>query len=455
MSSPVFGVIAPHPPIFVESVGGVERHKADSSLAALAIAADAIDSFEPETLIVMSPHAPAVYDTFLVDTSDSMEGSLAEFGHNESVRWEVDSHLARALVTSVDAAGIPIAPRDADSRLRAGWLDHATLVPLSFLDPSSRFRIVVLSLSYLSLATHHDLGVAVRQAAETLGRRVVFVASGDCSHRLTPQAGAGYSPRGQEFDDRLVDLVRTGRLSELQMIDPGLSEAAGECGLRSFVTLGGYAGEDPVPTRLLAYEGPWGVGYLTALVGEAALRSADARAGTETSQGQSEQESEIVTLARATLGAALHGESPPPPILVDSAYPRSAGAFVSLHLDGRLRGCIGTISPTKPTLGEEVAHNVLEAAFEDPRFEPLTAQEFGDLEMSVDVLHPAEPATIEDLDPKRFGVIVTAGYRRGLLLPDLDGVDDTATQLEIALQKAGIRPDEDFSIQRFRVDRFH
>jgi len=403
----------------------------------------------------MSPHAPAVYDTFLVDTSESMEGSLAEFGYNDPVRWEVDSQLARALVTSIDAAGIPIAPRDADSRLRAGWLDHATLVPLSFLDPSHRFKIVVLSLSYLSLATHHELGVALRQTAETLGRRVVFVASGDCSHRLTPQAGAGYSPRGKEFDDLLVYLVREGRLSEIQRIDSALSEAAGECGLRSFVTLSGFAGPDPVPTRLLAYEGPWGVGYLTALVGEAALGSADAVAGVVLPGNLPKHESEIVTLARATLGATLRGEPVPPPVLVDPGYPRSAGAFVSLHRDGRLRGCIGTISPTKPTLGQEVAHNALEAAFEDPRFEPLTAEEFGDLEMSVDVLHPAEPATIEELDPKRFGVIVTAGYRRGLLLPDLDGVDDTATQLEIALQKAGISPDEDFSIQRFRVDRFH
>jgi len=454
VSSSVFGVIAPHPPIFVESVGQAERHKADASLSALATASDAIASYQPETLIVMSPHAPVVYDTFLVDTSEVMEGSLAGFGDNRSMRWEVDSHLARALVTAADSAGIPVAPRDADARLQPGWLDHATIVPLSFLDPAHQFKIVVLSLSYLSLATHHQLGAVIRQTAESLGRKVVFVASGDCSHRLTPQAGAGYSPRGQEFDDALVDLVRTGRLAELRKIDSDLSEAAGECGLRSFVTLGGFAGAEPVPTRLLAYEGPWGVGYLTALVGDGALMSADQGAETDTSTVETAPESEIVSLARTTLDAALHDEPLPPPILTDPTYPRRAGAFVSLHRGGRLRGCIGTISPTKPTLGEEVAHNVLEAAFEDPRFEPLTAEEFGDLEMSVDVLHPAEPATIEELDPKRFGVIVTAGYRRGLLLPDLDGVDDTATQLEIALQKAGILPDEDFSIERFRVDRF-
>lgn len=455
MSPSVFGVIAPHPPIFIESVGGAERHKADASLAALVAAADAIAAYEPVALIVMSPHAPAVYDTFLIDTSDAMEGSLADFGDTRKIRWQVDSHLARALVTAVDRAGIPVAPRDADSRLRPGWLDHATIVPLSFLDPSHRYRIVVISLSYLSLATHHAFGGVVREAVQSLGRRVVFVASGDCSHRLTPQAGAGYSPRGQEFDNTLVGLIRSGRLAGLREIDTALADAAGECGLRSFVTLGGFAGEDSVPTKVLAYESPWGVGYLTALVGDAARPRGVDDDVLHSSIGAPSQESEIVTLARATLGATLRCDALPAPVLGDSAYPARAGAFVSLHREGRLRGCIGTISATKSTLGEEVAHNVLEAAFDDPRFEPLTAEEFGDLEMSVDVLHPAEPAKIEELDPKRFGVIVTAGNRRGLLLPDLEGVDDVATQIDIALQKAGIRPDEDFSIERFHVDRFH
>ncbi len=455
VSSPIFGVMVPHPPIFVESVGGAERHRADASLSALALVARAIAAFRPDTLIVMSPHAPAVYDTFLVDTSDVMQGSLAEFGDVTPLQWQVDTELARKLVSAVDRAGIPVAPRDADTRLRPGWLDHASLVPLSFLDPQHAFKIVVLSLSYLSFASHHEMGQVIRETAESLGRKVVFVASGDCSHRLTPEAGAGYSPQGQEFDEALVALVRSGDLSACAGLDPALIEAAGECGLRSFVTLSGFAGDDPVPTKLLSYEGPWGVGYLTAMVGDAAIASAVQDDDRDSRQSSPEPESEIVTLARSTLGAYLKDESPPAPVLTDPTYPLRAGAFVSLHREGRLRGCIGTISPTKPTLGEEVAHNVLEAAFEDPRFDALTAEEFGDLEMSVDVLQPAEPATIEDLDPARFGVIVTAGYRRGLLLPDLDGVDDTATQLDIALQKAGIRPDEDFSIERFRVDRFH
>jgi len=448
VSASSFGLIVPHPPILVPAVGGAERLKAQATLNALRLAADALGRFGPDTLILMSPHAPTVYDTFLVDTAEVMSGSLAEFGDRVSHSWEVDTQLAHAIISAVDMSDIPVAPRDADERLSSGWLDHASLVPLSLLDPDASFRVVVLSLSFLSLTSHRILGQLIHQTAQDLGRRVAFIASGDCSHRLLPSSQAGYSPRGREFDDRLVQLVSAGALSELADIDPKLSEEAGECGLRSFVTLSGFSGSDPVPTRLLGYEAPWGVGYLTAAVGSDAVDAVDAAAMTV-------GDSEIVSLARKTLTARLLGTEPPAPVLSSDEYPKRAGAFVSLHREGNLRGCIGTIVATRPTLGEEVAHNVLEAALDDPRFDAMTADELDDLEISVDVLHSAEPASIDDLDPARYGVIVTAGFRRGLLLPDLEGVEDTATQLDIALRKAGISPDEDFAIERFRVDRFH
>jgi MEMO1 family protein len=443
-----FGLIVPHPPILVPAVGGGERLKAQATLDALKSAASALDRFAPDTLILMSPHAPAVYDTFLVDTAEVMSGSLAEFGDPRSYTWEVDTQLADAIISAVDMSDIPVAPRDADERLSSGWLDHASLVPLSLLDPDASYRVVVLSLSFLSLSSHRILGRLICETAQDLGRRVAFIASGDCSHRLVQSSQAGYSPRGREFDDTLVQLVSEGALGQLADIDPKLSEEAGECGLRSFVTLSGFSGDDPVPTQLLAYEAPWGVGYLTALVGSDAVAAA-------ATMGSEVGDSEIVSLARRTLSARLLGTEPPTPVLSSSEYPERAGAFVSLHRRGNLRGCIGTIVATRPTLGEEVAHNVLEAALDDPRFDAMTADELDDLEISVDVLHSAEPASIDELDPVRYGVIVTAGFRRGLLLPDLEGVEDTATQLDIALRKAGISPDEDFAIERFRVDRFH
>jgi len=461
MSTAIFGVVAPHPPIMVHAVGGSRAETTRASLDALAEASSALAAFDPQTLVVVSPHAPLVPDAFAVDDSQSFAGSLADFGDTTSFAWSGDPALAHSLASELERQGIPVILRSASARLKAGWLDHATIVPLSFLEPTQRRSIVVISLSYLSYAAHRALGAAIRSSADSTGRRIAFIASGDLSHRLTPDAPAGYSPRAADLDAAIVAHVKSGDFSALMDIDEPLIEAGGECGLRSFIALGGYAGADPVPTRVLAYEGPWGVGYLTALVGKAALDACDTRHFESTPERGAKggsagaDESEIVRLARAVIEAHIgSGSEPRTPTLDDPSYPQRAGAFVSLHRNGVLRGCIGTILPVHPTLAEEVAANALQAATRDPRFPPLSADELADLEISVDVLAAPESCTLDDLDPEHYGVIASSGWRRGLLLPDLDGVDDVESQVRIATQKAGIRPGEPCSYERFKVDRY-
>ena len=127
---------------------------------------------------------------------------------------------------------------------------------------------------------------------------------------------------------------------------------------------------------------------------------------------------------------------------------------MSLHKHGQLRGCIVTIAPVRKSLAEEVIRNGVAAATEDPRFAPVRPEELPFLEYSVDVLGEPEPVdNLEELDPTRYGVIVTRGHRRGLLLPDLEGVDTVFDQIAIAKQKAGIRPDEQVHLERFEVVR--
>jgi len=458
MSSEVFGIVSPHPPIFVPKVGGDEALTASRSLGALDAARVALASFAPGVIVLISPHAPLLADAFLVDTSDRMSGSLSAFGDSDLYAWPGDRELALRILDRLDTADLPAMARDTDPRLQPGALDHATIVPLSFLEPTQSVPLVVLSLSFRSYADHRTLGEVVRECCNDLGREAAFVASGDMSHRLKPGAAAGYSPRAKDLDARIIELVQTGRLDELSRIDPDLIEAGGECGLRSIIALGGYAGEDPVPSRVLAYEGPWGVGYLTAAVGEAAVAAIDRQAIAESGRKggtAGKDESEIVCLARRTIeGVVRSGTLDAAPSLTGEQYPWRAGAFVSLHRDGMLRGCIGTIQPTRPTLAEEVAANAIQAALHDPRFRPLAEPELADLDVKVDVLQPPESCTLSDLDPSRYGVIVTNGGRRGLLLPDLEGVDDVATQVSIAMQKAGISPGESCEIERFRVDRY-
>jgi AmmeMemoRadiSam system protein A len=143
-----------------------------------------------------------------------------------------------------------------------------------------------------------------------------------------------------------------------------------------------------------------------------------------------------------------------PERLPEELMNRRAGAFVSLHKNGELRGCIGTIGPTTYCVAQEIINNAISASTRDPRFPAVKEDEIDQLEINVDVLGEAEPvASPDELDVKRYGVIVSNGMRRGLLLPDLDGVDTVEQQISIARQKAGIGPSEKIELQRFEVVR--
>ena len=117
---------------------------------------------------------------------------------------------------------------------------------------------------------------------------------------------------------------------------------------------------------------------------------------------------------------AKDGETISPPSELTPEMEQQAGVFVSLHKSGALRGCIGTIEPAQPNVAQEIIHNAISAATRDPRFPPVHSDELNDLEISTDVLSEPEMITsLDELDPKRYGVIVEKGYRRGLLLPNL------------------------------------
>ena len=168
-------------------------------------------------------------------------------------------------------------------------------------------------------------------------------------------------------------------------------------------------------------------------------------------------EDEYVKLARASLASYIRTgkKISVPEGLPEDMTGRQRGVFVSLHKGGALRGCIGTISPCYGSVAEEIIENAISASTRDPRFPEVRADEIDELEVNVDVLEPSEKiSSPAELDVKKYGVIVTKGWRKGLLLPDLEGVDTVEYQLAIAKQKAGIDPeDEDVELERFEVVR--
>ncbi len=239
-----------------------------------------------------------------------------------------------------------------------------------------------------------------------------------------------------------------------------LRENAGECGYRPIVMMLGALDGMEFSSQVFGYEGPFGVGYLVAgfRPGQVSQESIQEQLKEHRQQALKEQrsrESLPVRWARMVLeGYVKHGKSPRLPTEMEALKKGRAGAFVSLKKRGQLRGCIGTIAPTQPNLAAEIAANAVSAGTRDYRFRPLQPEELEELDYSVDILGTPEPTTKEQLDPKNYGVIVSLGARRGLLLPDLDGVDTVEQQLEIALQKAGLSPGDPYKIERFRVTRY-
>jgi len=332
------------------------------------------------------------------------------------------------------------------------------MVPVHFIKAK---RIVRISLSGFSLIDHYRLGMCISKAGEQLGRRFIIIASGDMSHRLKADGPYGFNEKGPKFDKLVYECLKKEDIRSLMSVDPALAESAAECGFKSLVMLLGAFDGCKMKTNVLCYEGPFGVGYLTAefkadgntksllplIIADRDDKLRDTR----------DAEDEYVRLARRVAEHFVRtGERIK--ICTDELsrefYINKAGVFVSVKKDGKLRGCIGTTASTEINIAEEIVSNAISAVWRDPRFEPVEKSELERLVYSVDVLSPAEPVNSKkELDVSRYGVIVRFKGRSGLLLPCLDRVDTVEEQISIALKKAEISPDEPYTLERFEVVR--
>jgi aromatic ring-opening dioxygenase LigB subunit len=261
------GCIVPHPPLLVPEIGGRDLEKVRSTREAMLVLGNRLRALEPETLVMISPHTPVYRDAFVVRTREILEGDFSSFGRpGVRIRKENDVDLVSGLIEAAEAEGFPLFGMDSGFRPGYGQeLDHGLLVPLYYLDQFLETPIVTLSISFLDYDEHFRLGRLVRRVCEQKGRRAFFVASGDLSHRLIRGAPAGYSPRGAEFDRRIVEIAESGDFDALYRLDEDLVEEAGECGLRSIHTMWGALKDGELKNEVLSYEGPFGVGYLVSL----------------------------------------------------------------------------------------------------------------------------------------------------------------------------------------------
>lgn len=455
--------MVPHPPLIVPAVGRGGEKDITETAKAYEHVAEHIANIAPDTIIITSPHSVMYADYFHISPGSGSAGDFARFGAPQ-VSFDVDydtefvSRLEKLLKQNKFPAGT--------QGERERELDHGTMVPLYFIRKHYKEgRIIRIGLSGLPLADHYKFGTFIKQIAEELGRNAVFVASGDLSHKLQDYGPYGFDPAGPVYDKRIMEAASKADFGAMLEFDEDFLDKAAECGHRSFVIMAGALDGVDVKPEVLSHQDVTGVGYGIAIFEPGGKNESRCFLKAMADRIKATESTPYVKLARATIeqfvktGKKLKFPADLPAGLAEAlpeeAAKERAGAFVSVHKNGMLRGCIGTIGPVQDSIAEEIISNAISAVSRDPRFERVREDELELLEINVDILGKPENIDGPDqLDVKRYGVIVSCGARKGLLLPDLEGVDTVEEQIDIARRKGGISPDDDYRLQRFEVVRY-
>ena len=455
--------MVPHPPLIVPSVGkGGEKQIVETTNAYERIGQE-IAKIAPDTIVILSPHSVMYGDYFHISPGDGATGNFGRFGApQESFSETYDTEFVSLLQGLAACDGFPagtLGEKDKE-------LDHGTMVPLYFIRKYYKGgKIVRIGLSGLPLTDHYKLGTYIKETADNLEKNTVIVASGDLSHKLKDYGPYGFDPAGPVYDEKIMEAAGKADFGGMLGFGSDLLDKAAECGHGSFVIMAGTFDGLDVKTEVLSHQDVTGVGYGICIFEPGGKNETRCFLKALADKVSSVVSSPYVRLARATIerfirtGKIIRFPEDVPEILRNDLPPEAsktrAGAFVSVHKNGMLRGCIGTIAPVQDCIAEEIISNAISAVSRDPRFDKVREDELDLLEINVDIL--GEPEDIDGpdkLDVKRYGVTVTCGYKRGLLLPDLEGVDTVEDQIDIARRKGGISPSDDYTLQRFEVVRY-
>ena len=456
----------PHPPIIVPEVGKGREAEIRETADAFDRVSDEIATIKPDVIIIITPHGPLFQDAVALSCEREIRGDLSRFGaRSEVFQAEIDVSLTDRVIDMAEELGGIATVQIAESSSRQFGvtyeLDHGTMVPLHFINQRyTAYKLMHITYGLLPKLQLYKFGMLITKAVEESSKNAVLIASGDLSHHLTKDGPYDYNPQGEVFDREITSLLEDGNVADIFNMDPVIIKNAGECALRSYYVLLGAMDAYAFKGSTLSYQGNFGVGYLVMRfdIRKTGRSTLDQLSQLEEKRFHSKLLSEDphTRLARESLTHyVIHGEhlKEIPSYVTDEMKNSQRGVFVTLSIEGELRGCIGTIQPVTDSIAEEIIRNAVEAGTYDPRFPSVEEHELMELDFSVDVLAQPETAEKADLDPKKYGVIVQSGRKRGLLLPNLEGVDTVEEQLDITLRKAGIPPGSTYTIERFEVIR--
>lgn len=453
--------LMPHPPIIIHAIGKGEELKLYKTTLACNQIAEEISNLKPETIIVVTPHGPMFSDAICILDDEQIEGDLTQFQcHEVKMSVKLDRELNELILKLSQKGDIPVV--SVDQHLlkmyhRPFELDHGVVVPLYFINEKYQdYQLVHITYAPLSDRQLYKFGMVLQEAVKQLGKKAVMIASGDLSHKLKEEK-VNY---GEEFDRQFLTHLKKGEILEIFDLDKKMVGLAAECGLRSMKVMSGAMDGLKYEGDVLAYQCPFGVGYGTVKfnylgIGIKGLKYIE-KSPKIKEVSLLQKENPYVYVARKTLEDFYQQTKT---VLTQDELPgelftKRKGVFVSLKKYGQLRGCIGTIFPTTDCVATEIMKNAMSAATQDPRFIPVEEEELNELIISVDVLTSPISCHKEDLNPKKYGVIVSAGMKKGVLLPDLEGIETVEEQLTIACHKAGIDETKPYDIERFEVIRY-
>lgn len=263
------GALSPHPPIIIPEIGRDEREQVKDTIDSLKELTEEINELDPDLLVTISPHGPVFRDAISVLGNKELQGDFSDFGHPNISFCKRNSpefyQTLRDRAAEEDIELVVLPSREVQQANYTAELDHGVLVPLFYLEEVGvDVPLAALTMGLLPYEELYNFGKVIRNTINELEVDAVILASGDLSHRLKPGAPAGYNPRGEEFDKKLVDLIAGRQFEQILEIDSALIKKAGECGLRPLLMMLGAFRGLKVETEVKSYEGPFGVGYAVA-----------------------------------------------------------------------------------------------------------------------------------------------------------------------------------------------
>lgn len=255
----VYAAIVPHSPLLLPNIGKDHRKKLAATTVALQDIEHSLYLAKPDTVVIIAPHGARYPDAFSINLSQNYTGNFKTFGDfSTTVNVKSDFLLIDHIQRLMREEKIPFTLTSNEE------LDYGFTVPIHVLTAHLSAKFIPISPSLLDGKAHYEFGRQLKHIVHADPKRVAIIASADLSHKLGPDSPGGASTEGPHFDAGIKTGIETNNIAMLMAMNTELIEGAGQCGYRPIMTLLGALDEIKVASKILSYEAPFGVGYLTA-----------------------------------------------------------------------------------------------------------------------------------------------------------------------------------------------